>query len=300
MARVMAVTFEPHGRLYYLAPGDQRVSVGDRVLFPTEHGPEVATCVWPPAEVEASGLDTVPRCAGPASQADLERDRDNRRRRAEIKVVAARLIRSHQLPMKVVAVDWIDRSEEFDRQAVVYFTAPHRVDFRALVGELARALRARIDLRQVGVRDAAELIGGIGNCGRELCCATFLSSVEPVSMRMVKTQDLAPNPLRIAGACGRLMCCLRYEQSVYEQFTKEAPAPGERVLTEQGPGVVVSHAVPADEVMIKQSVSGEVAPCPKADACVAREAYLSSVRQRKNRRRGMPYPSAPGNDPASS
>ena len=207
----MAVSFERYGRLYYLDPGDDEYSVGDRVLVPTESGPEVAECVWAPEWVEDEGFGELPVCAGLASAEHLERDAVNRRRRAEAKLVAKKLIKKNGLPMKVVAVDFIDSGIDFDQLVVIYFTAPHRVDFRALVSELARSLQARIDLRQIGSRDAARLVGGLGNCGRDLCCATFLKDFEPVSLRIAKMQDLPPNPLKISGACGRLMCCLKYE-----------------------------------------------------------------------------------------
>ena len=151
--------------------------------------------------------------------------------------------------MKVVAVDFIDSGIDFDQLVVIYFTAPHRVDFRALVSELARSLQARIDLRQIGSRDAARLVGGLGNCGRDLCCATFLKDFEPVSLRMAKVQDLPPNPLKISGACGRLMCCLKYEHPLYAEFARTAPAMGEQVALEDGDGVVVGHQVPADSVV---------------------------------------------------
>ena len=139
---------------------------------------------------------------------------------------------------------------------MIYFTAPHRVDFRTLVSELARSLRARIDLRQIGSRDAARLVGGLGNCGRDLCCATFLKDFEPVSLRMAKVQDLPPNPLKISGACGRLMCCLKYEHPLYAEFARTAPAVGEQVALDEGDGVVVGHQVPADSVVIRMSASG--------------------------------------------
>ena len=194
MPRVMAVSFERYGRVYYLDPGEGEYHVGDRVLVPTDSGPEVAECVWAPEWV-AEDFGSLPACAGLASEAQLRRDAANRRRRAEAKLVAKRLIKKNELPMKVMAVDFLDSGETFDQMVVIYFTAPQRVDFRVLVSELARSLRARIDLRQVGSRDAARLVGGVGNCGRDLCCATFLNDFEPVSLRMAKLQDLPPNPL---------------------------------------------------------------------------------------------------------
>ncbi len=273
MTRVMAVSFERYGRLYYLDPGERVYRVGERVLVPTESGPEVAECVWAPEWVDDEGLSDLPVCAGPAQDQDLARDAANRRRRAEAKLVAKKLIRRHDLAMKVVAVDFVDSQGEFDELIVIYFTAPHRVDFRALVGELARSLRARIDLRQIGSRDSARLVGGLGNCGRDLCCATFLSGFEPVSLRMAKVQDLPLNPMRISGACGRLMCCLKYEHPLYTEFAREAPAVGSAVTTDEGEGVVVAHQVPADALLVRLRSTGAVSSCSKAGVCGSRQSY---------------------------
>ena len=275
MARVMAVSFERYGRLYYLDPAGREYAVGDRVLVPTESGPEVAECVWAPEWVDPAetGFLDLPVCVGPATSADLDRDDANRRRRAEARLVAKQLIKKNNLPMKVVGVDYVDSGGKFDQLVVIYFTAPERVDFRVLVGELARSLRARIDLRQIGARDTARILGGIGNCGRDLCCATFLKSFEPVSLRMARLQDLPPNPMRISGACGRLMCCLKYEHPLYTKFASEAPAIGERVETEEGEGVVVAHQVPADSVLVRVSASGSTVSCSRASVCGSRHAY---------------------------
>ncbi len=243
------------------------------MLVPTESGPEVAECVWAPEWVEDDGLTDLPVCAGPAEDNHVERDAANRRRRAEAKLVAKRLIKKHELPMKVVAVDYVDAGGEFDQLIVIYFTAPHRVDFRTLVGELARSLHARIDLRQIGSRDAARLVGGLGNCGRDLCCATFLSDFEPVSLRMAKVQDLPPNPMKISGACGRLMCCLKYEHPLYVEFARQVPAVGASVQTDEGDGVVVAHQVPADSVLVRMTSSGAISSCSRASVCGSRQAY---------------------------
>jgi len=277
MAQVMAVSFERYGRLYYLDPGGRSYAVGDRVLVPTESGPEVAECVWAPEWVDdgETGFVDLPVCVGPAGPDDLARNEANRRRRAEAKLVAKRLIKKGDLPMKVVGVDYIDSGDDFDQLIVIYFDAPHRVDFRALVGELARSLRARIDLRQVGARDAARLTGGLGNCGRDLCCATFLKDFEPVSLRMAKVQDLPPNPMKISGACGRLMCCLKYEHPLYVEFAREAPPIGAHVSVDEGDGVVVAHQAPADSVLVRLNASGATMSCSKASVCGSRHAYES-------------------------
>src|ERR1700746_1501156 len=218
---MMAVSFERYGRLYYLDPGAHSPAIGDKVLVPTDSGPEVAECVWAPQWV-SEDIEAVRVCAGLASEDDLARDEENRKRRAGGRLAARRLIREHGLPMKVTAVDFLSADNVF----VVYFSAPHRVDLRALVRDLGGRLRARVELRQIGPRDEARLQGGIGPCARDLCCATFLKDFEPVSVRMAKAQDLAGNPLRTPGGVGRLMGCLKYEHPLYQEFRKDAPRLG--------------------------------------------------------------------------
>jgi len=264
---VMAVSFSRHGRLYYLDPGAHNPRVGDRVLFPTSRGTEVAECVWAPSYVPED-IGGLPLCAGLASDADIERDDRNRAGRARILVAARRLVRANELPMKVTAVDWDDRN----RQATIYFTAPERVDFRQLVRDLAATLECRIDLRQLGARDEARVLGGIGPCGRETCCSTFLKDFEPVSVRMAKDQDLPANPMRISGACGRLMCCLKYEHPLYQDFKGAAPAVGDEVETPDGIARVVGHNVPGDVVYVR-GADGRRSACPRAAVCGSRQAY---------------------------
>jgi len=265
---MMAVSFQRNGRLYYLDPGSLQPSVGTKVLVPTDSGPEVAEVIWAPQWVDDE-IGGLPVCAGLAEDEHLSRDEANRQRRAEARVTAKRLVREHGLPMKVVAVDYLDEPNVF----TIYFGAPHRVDFRELVRDLAGRLRARVELRQIGPRDEARLQGGIGPCGRDLCCSTFLKDFEPVSVRMAKDQDLPVNPLRIAGACGRLMCCLKYEHPLYQDFRKSAPKVGESVETPDGPGTVVGHSVPADKVVVRLSEDGRRTACPKASVCGSRQAH---------------------------
>jgi cell fate regulator YaaT (PSP1 superfamily) len=267
---VMAVSFTRQGRLYYLDPGGVSPNVGDMVLVPTDDGPEVAECVWAPQWV-SDDIGGLPVCAGVASEDDVDRDARNRRRRAEARVAAKRLVRAHDLPMKVAAVDYVDRGDR--PRFVVYFSAPHRVDFRALVRDLSRAVGTRVELRQLGARDEARVQGGIGPCGRDLCCATFLKDFEPVSIRMAKDQDLPLNPLKISGACGRLMCCLKYEHPLYQEFRANAPRIGDVVDTDEGPGTVVGHNVPSDRVVVKVTASGQTCACSRASVCGSRQAY---------------------------
>jgi len=265
---MMAVSFERYGRLYYLDPGPFQPAVGAKVLVPTDAGPEVAECVWAPQWVDEE-VGGLPVCGGIATEDQLARDEENRAKRAQARVTARRLIREHDLPMKVVGVDYVGPPPV----VTIYFSAPHRVDFRALVRDLASRLAGRVELRQVGPRDEARLQGGIGPCGRDLCCATFLKDFEPVSVRMAKDQDLPVNPLRIAGACGRLMCCLKYEHPLYQDFHANAPKLGEQVDTLEGPGVVAGHNVPGDKVVVKLTADGRKCACPRASVCGSRKAY---------------------------
>jgi cell fate regulator YaaT (PSP1 superfamily) len=268
----MAVSFSRYGRLYYLDPAGHQPKVGDKVLVPTDGGTEVAECVWAPQFVDEE-IGGLPELAGMATEEDLLRDERNRRRRAETKVAIKKLVREHDLPMKPVGVDVLDRADP--PRIVVYFSAPHRVDFRELLRDLARTLDSKIELRHIGARDEARVQGGIGPCGRDLCCATFLKDFEPVSVRMAKDQDLPVNPLKISGACGRLMCCLKYEHPLYQEYKADAPAIGSMVSTPEGDGRVVGHEVPRSAVVVRLSASGQTCRCPKADVCAPRQAYES-------------------------
>ena len=269
----MAVTFAPSGRLYYVDPGATDATVGEAVLVPTESGTEVATVVWvADAEVPAE----LPKCAGRATEADRERDQRNRKLKAEATESAKALIADHGLPMRVVGIDLDDHSSEYGRVVAIYYTAPQRVDFRALVRDLASALAARIDLRQIGQRDAARIIGGIGACGRDLCCTTFLTDIEPIGMRFVKGQDLVAHQLQAQGVCGRLKCCLAFEQGMYDDFGRRAPAMGCRVETEHGPGVVIGRSVPSDTVTVRCG-DGQRRVCPVALVTLRRARTPAAV-----------------------
>jgi cell fate regulator YaaT (PSP1 superfamily) len=265
-----AVTFERHGRLYYADPGPFTPAIGDHVLYPTEDGPVVAQVIWAPQYV-SEDVAGLPVLDGIAGERELDEAAVSRKKRASARVAAKRLIREHGLPMKVSGVDHVVATNH----TTIYFSAPHRVDFRALVRDLSATLHGRVELRQLSARDEARLTGGIGSCGRELCCSTFLVDFEPVSVRMAKDQDLPLNPLRISGACGRLMCCLKYEHPLYQQFADEAPALGDRVETPGGEGTVVGHDVPGEKVVVRMSADGRRSSCALASVCSSRKAYDS-------------------------
>jgi cell fate regulator YaaT (PSP1 superfamily) len=195
----------------------------------------------------------------------------SRKKRADARVAARRLVREHSLPMKVVGVDHVATTD----QTTIYFTAPQRVDFRGLVRDLAATLHGRVELRQLSARDEARLTSGVGSCGRELCCSTFLVDFEPVSVRMAKDQDLPLNPLRISGACGKLMCCLKYEHPLYQEFAEQAPKVGTDIETPDGPGRVVAHDVPGEKVVVRMASDGKRTPCALASVCGSRKAFDS-------------------------
>jgi len=266
---VMAVSFNRHGRLYYLDPSgvEPAPRVGDRVLVPTTTAPEVAEVVWAGEWVD--GVEGLPVCAGHAGPGHLARDERSRRKRAEILSASRRSIGEAGLPMKVTAVDWVEEQTS----ATVYFTAPHRVDFRQLVRDLNKTLACRVELRQLGPRDEARVQGSLGPCGRDTCCSTFLKDFEPVSVRMAKDQDLPLNPLKISGACGRLMCCLKYEHPLYLDFKADAPAYGDQAHTSEGAGTVVGMNVPAGTISIRLVETGKRTSCPRAEVCGSRREY---------------------------
>ena len=270
---MMAVTFTPKGKLYYVDPGVHAPSVGDHILVPTSGGPEVAQVVWAPEWV-AEDIGGMPVCAGIAAPADIARDTAARRKRAHARVAAQRLVRENALPMKVIAVDWQETGHESGRVTLtVFFSSPTRVDFRQLVRDLSLTLDCKVVLTQLSARDTARVLGGIGPCGRDTCCSTFLHDFEPVSVRMARDQDLPINPMKISGACGRLMCCLKYEHPLYDAFHAEAPDIGELVDSPEGQGRVVAYDVPRDAIVLKLSADGKRTRCDKADVCKARAAY---------------------------
>ena len=265
---VCAVTFTKHGRLFYADPGSFSPSIGDEVLYPTDDGPVVAQVMWAGQWV-SDDTDALPVLIGPAQDTARAAAAASRRIRATARVSIRKLIREHDLPMKVVGVDHLP----LENKTIFYFTAPHRVDFRALIRDLGATLKGRVELRQLSARDEAKLTGGVGSCGRELCCATFLVDFEPVSVRMAKDQDLPLNPLRISGACGKLMCCLKYEHPLYQDFAKNAPAVGESVSCGSGEGTVVGHNVPAESVVIRMAADGSRTTCALASVCSSRHSY---------------------------
>lgn len=243
MQTIIGVRFKKAGKIYYFGPGNLDIKQGDRVIVETARGMECGLTVIGPREVNDSEitppLKIVHRIA---TASDIQRIEDNKKREQETFGICEKKIQEHGLPMKLVEVEYT-----FDMNKIIfYFTADGRIDFRNLVKDLAAVFRTRIELRQIGVRDEAKLMGGIGCCGRPLCCATFLGDFEPVSIRMAKEQNLSLNPTKISGICGRLMCCLKYENDCYcggcnkRQPKIVPPTQGRHVVVADGEGKVIS------------------------------------------------------------
>jgi cell fate regulator YaaT (PSP1 superfamily) len=236
MTKVVGVRFRSAGKVYYFDPGDMELSDGDKVIVETIRGLECGEVVGEPRLVQdeevTQPLKKVVRRATPEDECVVEQNREKEHRAFKI---GLEKIAAHGLPMKLVDVEYT-----FDGSKIIFFfTADGRVDFRELVKDLAGVFHTRIELRQIGVRDEAKMIGGLGPCGRPLCCATFLHDFEPVSIRMAKDQSLSLNPAKISGICGRLMCCLKYEHEVYKDLRQALPSVGSEVDTEMGKGKIV-------------------------------------------------------------
>lgn len=236
MVEVVGVRFREAGRIYYYTPGNHEYSYNEKVLVDSQQARFLATVVIPKVDLEASDLpEDLHPILHPASEKELAKAAKNETEAHTAFKTAKERIRHHELEMKLVRVEYT-----FDRSKMIfYFTADGRVDFRDLVKDLASIFRTRIELRQIGVRDEAKILGGIGPCGRQLCCSTFLGEFMPVSIKMAKDQGLSLNPTKISGLCGRLMCCLKYENDEYEAAKKELPDYGKDVMTPDGKGRVV-------------------------------------------------------------
>ena len=235
MVNVIGVRFRKAGKIYFFSPAGIEVEEGQHVIVETARGVEYGRVVLGSRDVEedkiVQPLKSIIRVATPE---DDEIDAKNREKEKKAAVICAEKIRKHGLEMKL-----IDTEYTFDNNKVLfYFTADGRIDFRELVKDLAAIYKTRIELRQIGVRDEVKRIGGNGVCGRELCCCSFLSDFEAVSIKMAKEQNLSLNPTKISGNCGRLMCCLKYEQEVYEEKEKRLPHVGAIVKTPDGVGEV--------------------------------------------------------------
>lgn len=257
---VVGVRFKKAGKIYYFDPETTEYSYGQYVIVETSRGMEFGTVVIPNRDVNDDEiippLKPVTRLA---TDEDMEKNRQNKEKEKEAFEVCVEKIKKHGLEMRLIATELT-----FDNNKLIfYFTADGRIDFRDLVKDLASVYRTRIELRQIGVRDEAKYINGIGICGRTLCCATFLGDFHPVSIKMAKDQGLSLNPSKISGVCGRLMCCLKYEQNAYEDLLKGLPKEGDIIDTPEGQGEVLSVNV------LKQVIKTAIRKPPKNDIGVS-------------------------------
>ena len=236
MEKVASVRFKAAGKVYYFDPGELELAVGDHVIVETARGMEYGTITAPVKEVEEKEIvSPLKKIVRIADEKDAKQHAENQKKKNRALQLCQDKINKHKLDMKLIDVEYT-----FDNSKIIfYFTADGRVDFRELVKDLAGVFKMRIELRQIGVRDEAKMMGGIGSCGRCLCCHSWLPDFEPVSIKMAKVQNLSLNPTKISGICGRLMCCLKFENDVYHQLKKGMPDVGEHIKTPDGMAVVV-------------------------------------------------------------
>ncbi len=255
MPRVVCLCFRRAGKSYYFDADDLDLKPGDRVVARTARGQEMAEVRAGPIELDVEqAKEELKPVLRRATEADLQRDEENAAREREAMEVAARKITEHGLPMKLIEAEaTLDGG-----RIVLHFSAEGRVDFRALVRDLARTLHTRVELHQVGVRDEAKMRGGLGHCGRPLCCATFLTDFDPVGIRMAKEQELSLNPQKISGVCGRLMCCLNFEYDLYRQARQCVPKTGSRIDTKEGPGQITEIDVVRNRAVVALDGGGKV------------------------------------------
>ena len=264
MVNVIGVRFENAGKLYFFNPGAFWPTPGDFVIVETARGVEFGEVVTGVREIDDEKLTSpLKQVLRIASEEDIRHHHANKAAEKEAFTICQKKIADHKLDMKLVSVTYT-----FDNKTILfYFTANGRVDFRSLVKDLAGVFKTRIELRQIGVRDEAKMIGGLGPCGRPICCGTFLGDFQPVSIKMAKEQNLSLNPIKISGVCGRLMCCLKYEQDTYEEIRKTMPKEGKEVMTPDGVGVVCELKIITESVKVrmKKGDSFEIKEYPVAD-----------------------------------
>lgn len=275
MYEVVQVRLREGGKIQYYEIGELKPKIGEYVVVEADRGLDYGEVISEPEMVSDIVLEEpLRKISRIATKADLEQIKKNREKTKEAFATCQKKIQEHALKMKLIEAEY-----SFDRSKLIfYFTAEGRVDFRELVKDLARIFKARIELKQIGVRDEARLLGGFGSCGRELCCATFLKDFEPVTIRMAKEQSLPLNPAKISGVCGRLMCCLGYEHKLYLELLKGLPKEGERIEVEGGAGKVTAVNV------LKRSISVDVGEgkqvevpckCPKACSLHRRGSFVA-------------------------
>ncbi len=257
MAEVIGVRFKEVGKVYYFDPDGQTLRKGDRVIVETVRGIECGEVAMSNREIDDEQIvKPLKKLIRIASDDDSRKFDENKQKEKEAFAICTEKIEKHKLDMKLVDVEYT-----FDGSKILfYFTADGRVDFRELVKDLAGVFKTRIELRQIGVRDEAKMLGGLGICGRPFCCSTFLGEFQPVAIKMAKEQGLSLNPVKISGTCGRLMCCLKYEQDAYEHLLKVTPKAGAVVETKDGTGTVTEVNLLTGILKVQLNSRPEAAP----------------------------------------
>ncbi len=278
MAEVIGVKFQSTGKVYYFDPDKRILARGEKVIVETARGVECGEVALENREVpDDSIVQPLRKLIRIATEADFKRIEENKEKEKKAFGLCEKKIAEHKLDMKLVDVEYT-----FDNSKILfYFTSDGRVDFRELVKDLAAMFRTRIELRQIGVRDEAKLLGGLGICGRPFCCSTFLNGFQPVSIKMAKEQGLSLNPVKISGTCGRLMCCLKYEQEAYSDLLKTTPKVGAIVSTSDGKGTVIEVNLLTRKLTVRLDKSPDAAPSiyKADDVKVIRDGRISVNRK---------------------
>lgn len=284
MTEIIGVRFKESGKMYYFSPEGAKLEAGSKVIVETARGVECGTVVMGCRMVEDDKIiPPLKPIIRPATERDLKIVEQNKAKEANAAKICQEKIAAHKLDMKLVDVECT-----FDNNKLLfYFTAENRVDFRELVKDLAAVFRTRIELRQIGVRDEAKMLGGLGVCGRPFCCKTFLGEFQPVSIKMAKEQGLSLNPTKISGTCGRLMCCLKYEQDSYEDLLKHTPKVGAIVRTADGKGVVEEVNLLTGKLRVKMDKNDNVVVVKKDDVEVIKDSYIKLDRDEIKALKGL-------------
>ena len=297
MATVIGVRFKKAGKVYYFDPCEVWPRPGDSVVVETARGVEFGEVVTGAREVaDEQIVAPLKKVVRIATEEDVRRAEYNEKREEEAFRICQEKVAKHKLEMKLVSVEYT-----FDNSKIIfYFTANGRVDFRELVKDLAGVFKMRIELRQIGVRDEAKMLGGLGSCGRPICCGTFLGDFQPVSIKMAKEQNLSLNPTKISGLCGRLMCCLKYEQDYYSQTLKKLPKVGKDIVTPDGVGVLAEINAIRERVKVRIKIDDDFDVREYAIADVRRPGPEDSAAVRESpkprARRPEPEPEAPAEE----
>lgn len=286
MEEVIGVKFKETGKCYYFDPGEEKLKRGEFVIVETARGIECGEVAMENRMVESDSIvKPLKKLIRKATKEDLEVVRRNKEKEKRAVVIFEEKVAYRKLDMKLVDVEYT-----FDGSKILfYYTAPARVDFRELVKDLASVFRARIELRQIGVRDESKMLGGLGICGRPFCCKEFLNEFQPVSIKMAKEQGLSLNTVKISGACGRLMCCLKYEQDSYEHLLRVTPKIGAIVETKQGRGQVVDMNLLTGKLTIKLEKHPEAAPmiCQRKDVKLIKDAKITVAKEELDALKGI-------------